>query len=678
MKFRRIVLYGPPGAGKTSIKRLMLDKPPLSKEEEQSTPIFEPPLRLITTDRLTSTGESNDLKVVENEELIQMIAKHLEKDLHNENILPQVVSKSTRQTPNQNPILSECGNKATTKNVDDDGKFHSPKRFTGTFLKKVGNHLIKANSFGVKSLYSVNWTHVIDSGGQPEFADLLPLVFPSEENLYFVVIPLDKKLTEKPNSQYMIDGENCIKSPEQLTLTYYQMIERMCQMAKLSNSSIKIIGTRLDCINEDTLKEKEEQINELKKRYNDVIILNADEDETAILALNAVEKDTSKRAEYIKKLKDITLNGETWCVNKSIPLSWIVLQLMMSRESRNGIISYSNVQKFATDLKIDDSNLSCALTFFSDLALNFYYPDVIKDIVLEKIDVVTLNISQFVKAIYEIPTNRPRSEQLTKFKQNGMFAKSILSKLGLKFEDEFSEEHFLDILEHLRIIHCIAGDEYFFPGILPFASPSDLPCIDSLHHPHPLLIFWEDAPLPHAFFSAVIVTLLRRSDISFSRGSRNRRTVVYLKYKTPTAVGVLLLVDRIHWMELYDNTLKANFQIVRTFVWSACEKVLDSLRLKPLKSTHIFGLYCPSHSQCNIPHKHPCTRMSPSTLQFQCHEEESCNWIEDNPERINWFSGMSLYIIVQWGFLHRAQLMMMVSRVYMQFCLWLKVWMLIM
>ena len=342
LKIRRIVLYGPPGAGKTSIKRLMLDNPPLSTEEEQSTPLLEPPLRLITTDRITSTGKSNIMKVVSDEEVIEMVGKEViemvgkEVKLHEEDtrILEyNVVPRSAHQMPNQNQIvLSEPHDNAN--DVHADVEFHSQElTIADTLIRKIGNNLVKLNYSKVYPLYSVNWTHVIDSGGQPEFADLLPLVFPSEKNLYFVVFPLDQEFDEKPNSQYMIDGENSIKSPRQLALTHYEMIERMCQMAKLSKSYIKIIGTHLDCINEDTLKEKEKELSELKKKYVNVIIPN--KNGTAILALNAVEKNNSKRAEYIEKLKEITLNGETWCVNESVPLSWIVLQLAMSRKSRN-------------------------------------------------------------------------------------------------------------------------------------------------------------------------------------------------------------------------------------------------------------------------------------------------------------------------------------------------------
>ncbi len=657
MRIRRIVLYGPPSAGKTSIKRLLSNLPPLPKEKEQSTPLLEPPVRLISTDRFTTVGDSHDcLKLVENEELIQMIAKelhgkvllknkenvsHEHKGVQHESTQQPILQESTRQ-----PILQESNsNKIAASSSEDSSVQVEYSAGTYKVLRKIGSDLVtleRSGSQHVDPLYSVNWTHVIDSGGQPEFADLLPLVFPSEKNLYFIVIPLDKNFHDQPTSQYRVDGKDCIDSPRSLALTYYEMIERMCQMAKLSNSSVKIIGTRLDCIDEEVLKKKEEELKDLKEKYDDVIILNGTG--TAILALNAIETETSKRKEYIKKLKEVALTSDScWCIEETIPLSWIVLQLVMSRESSNGVISYADVKQIGDSLKIDETSLKDALTFFSDLALNFYFPAVIEDIVVEKIDVVTLNLSQLVTATYEIPTNRPQTKDQIEFKQTGVFSKSLLSQLSLHLGNTFTKEHFIKILEHLKVIHCIANDQYFFPGILPLAPATNSAIVYSDHHPHPFLIFWKDAPLPHAFFPAVIVALLRQEDISLcSAGERNRyRNVMYLNHGN----GVMLLVDCTYWMELYNCSPTNDFWNIRTIVWSACEEVLELLKLKSLTSTCIFGLPC-SYDKCQQAARHPCTLISIAKCQFQCHKEEMNNWIERDPERLQWFQRMLCFTLL--------------------------------
>ena len=66
-----ITLHGPPGVGKTSLKRVILGQPPLPKEKQNSTNIMENPARAISTNRL----KGQLIKEVDNKELIKMLAK---------------------------------------------------------------------------------------------------------------------------------------------------------------------------------------------------------------------------------------------------------------------------------------------------------------------------------------------------------------------------------------------------------------------------------------------------------------------------------------------------------------------------------------------------------------------------------------------------------------------------
>ena len=74
MKPCNITLHGPPGVGKTSLKRLVLGLPPLLKEEENSTNIMEKAVRAVSTHRLRRDG-NNLLAAVDNEEFITMLAQ---------------------------------------------------------------------------------------------------------------------------------------------------------------------------------------------------------------------------------------------------------------------------------------------------------------------------------------------------------------------------------------------------------------------------------------------------------------------------------------------------------------------------------------------------------------------------------------------------------------------------
>ena len=69
-----ITLHGPPGVGKTSLKRVILGEPPLAMEKQNSTNIMEKAARAISTKRFKA-NRGQLLMEVNNEELIKMLAR---------------------------------------------------------------------------------------------------------------------------------------------------------------------------------------------------------------------------------------------------------------------------------------------------------------------------------------------------------------------------------------------------------------------------------------------------------------------------------------------------------------------------------------------------------------------------------------------------------------------------
>ena len=77
MKPCNIILHGPPGVGKTSLKRVILGQPPLPKEKQNATHIVENAARAVSVHRLTAGGRKS-LAEVDNAEMIKMLAKKAE------------------------------------------------------------------------------------------------------------------------------------------------------------------------------------------------------------------------------------------------------------------------------------------------------------------------------------------------------------------------------------------------------------------------------------------------------------------------------------------------------------------------------------------------------------------------------------------------------------------------
>ena len=79
-------------------------------------------------------------------------------------------------------------------------------------------------------MFDSQWYHLIDSGGQPQFYDILPLVY-HRLSLNMVVIQLSEGLDDKPKVTFHSKGRNVYELPDTLQLTNCQFIIKMCQIA---------------------------------------------------------------------------------------------------------------------------------------------------------------------------------------------------------------------------------------------------------------------------------------------------------------------------------------------------------------------------------------------------------------------------------------------------------------
>ena len=100
MKPHNITMHGPPGAGKTSLKRVIIGLPPLPSDEQNATDIVENAVRAVNTDRFTADGRrSVMLTEVNNEELIKMLARKVES---------HCVTSHQTQEPQHKPVSNLC------------------------------------------------------------------------------------------------------------------------------------------------------------------------------------------------------------------------------------------------------------------------------------------------------------------------------------------------------------------------------------------------------------------------------------------------------------------------------------------------------------------------------------------------------------------------------------------
>ena len=458
----------------------------------------------------------------------------------------------------------------------------------------------------VIDLFDANWIYLIDSGGQPQFVDVLPLLFHTE-SLHIVVIRLDEELDSKPKVRFYNKGEDVYIRPDNLTLTNREFIELACQMAEAQATSgnfvpkVMVVGTHKDKLGiygEARLKRINEELMKIHQEYSNVLIRKSTDE--VIYAVNAMAPDGKERQRYTKELQECILkaaekNGDV----VDVPFNWLVFHLGIDKTG--GIVQKSECYKTGEILGMERSEIEDALRYFDKVALLFYYPDDVPDLVFTNMDSLIGRLSNLITASFITPKGCITAPY-DRLRQKGLFKKFFLSII---FEDlynsgeKLSDDNFLKILEYLKIAVNVGDDEYFLPSALSLESTScDFPFQT---RSAPLIFTWDEQILPHGFFLTLVVMLLRQTESNDSLHFELRKYVIQCRHEIQLVVakrrisGVVKLANRKRWVEIcYSGDMSYCFQL-REVITKAVLKVLEVFEHSGLGSPTM-GFLC---SLCN-------------------------------------------------------------------------------
>ena len=676
MKVTCFLLHGAPCAGKTSAKRLLLGLAPLDRGN--STKLLEDvvkAIRNIGTIKVMAVNESClELEVMDGKKTIQMIQREIQKFLDAENKeASQEKSKrnktksspaSSRHTTN-NTVHDHCLATPTpgpSHSSPDEGK-SSPPPITESanpsrseVLRDIATNLdsLESSTDG-PTLFQCHHINIVDSGGQSQFSNLLPLVFLSQMQHHLVTIRLDQLLSDKPKNCYSRDG-TIHQLPERLVLTNYQLIERVCQLAAGSQSRVIIIATRLDDQNtEEPLAKKNELLKPLVLKYADNIVLNEQGD--PIFAVNAMAPVGEERKGYTRMLQEVILDAPVLSTNMTdqvvkkdgidVPLRWIVLEHELNRQSEDvGVFEKTKTESIADDLQVKD--LTEALDFFKELALLYHYP-VLLDKVFTSITPISQRLSEVVEATL-VHKGGLRTNEHKKLQRTGKLSISFLKMLCRKLppNEFFSLDDFVRLMIDLRVFFPIDPDTIFIPSLLPVEITK--PLGKELHEP--LLCYWmhnddEVRILPQSYFHALIVELLGRKEtikLNTMCNDHSRSTIHLIAILASCKKYRLVVVDCDFWFEVFvDSRLECKqHQLILDLIQSCTARVLDQLKLSRLGELQ-YGLRCYS-PECSVEGGHPSECVDRCPFSFKCLKSGEF-WVEEESGRHFWFRGLLIVTI---------------------------------
>ncbi len=552
------ILIGAAGGGKTQTKYLLLNSDP--PPERDSTDLSEPPVRAVSLDRATTT--MSGWKVVTPDEFLSKVLGSMKANKYRSDLpspstagtvppTPSTTSTlppSTSTTSTRQPKASATASDSTPsqpsatargKPVSDRSSGSVYEETLATLEKEVKEKLAHTDH-----VLDVNWVYLLDTGGQPQFQEILPAFIKRALAIFFVT-KLNEKFSDCPTAEYWKKGKKIGEqtssvSNEKFLKRYFRVMQSRCSQTDHGEGPfVFFIGTHKDRVDPDKLDEtctdKNSKLHEmLGDHFQDKLKYHDLSSKDLIYPVNATSRDkvdvdvASKiRGDLHQELENIT--------PERIPYTWFLFEhyiQQLAAEKNLKVLSIEECQWIGgTKLGMSNERCHAALKYLTGLNILFYNPK--RGVVFVNSQVLVGMVSLLVRISYALSggghNDFIKELGLSKggwrtFGTYGLLTVDLLKSLEDKKElkghyrdDIFTPEDFLELLKELQLVALSEKDsqssksaKFFMPCVLRELPQDEIP----QHRPKsptasPLLIYYPDMQLLPAGIFIILIACLQ-------------------------------------------------------------------------------------------------------------------------------------------------------------------------
>ena len=506
---KKLVLMGPPNVGKTAFEALLFNWP--APKHHHSTAIASRPVRAI--ERITDIAEGKVWDVVEAKEILKMLSDAIS-DVTKEDQTTGVSSSdgstlhhSTSKSPSLEGESSVTGPVDSTGPHDDETTKHEPNidivklEHTKEILGLLEDKRKSKRGKRSRELHKATWVHVLDSGGQPQFADV-SRAFLRGNAVNVILVKLTEKLSDKPSFVYSLDGI-AVNAPSELQMTNLQLIEHFVHSVAASKNTCTVsidgkeistkpffivIGTYYDKatkgflnkteITSESIADKNRQILSSLEEFRDQFIFYDKSSNNLIFPVDNLCRINWKKISA--QIRERIMSQEGIGFKVPIPIRWYLFELQMRDKgsSDHGIVSIDSC--YDTRLGMSKKDVKTSLVHFDSLTLRLYYEKVLPNVIFTNPQYLLDILSGLVRTSFVsdlkliLPKGvslSPNTQQM--LQKDGVFEESILDVLVLPFvKSLFTPRDFLLLLESLFVVSPIKNSDssvqrFFMPIVLP-------------------------------------------------------------------------------------------------------------------------------------------------------------------------------------------------------------------
>ena len=533
----KCVTLGPPEAGKTQLKSALIGRFDRSNE---STPMCtgaevvmqrymsgENSWVPLTRERLRNCLHTT----VKDKEFTESSASSLHSAETCIPISPSLVEHQTQTLPAIRQVMN-C-----TKSLDG-GEAERKKALLNQFSAMRANveEGLKADSAEMKSLQKVRMIHLIDSGGQPAFFDIHPVIATSRA-AYFLVYNMEEGLEAKPKIMYRKGGfptkeltnekQSNLDMIKDSLLTLHdcrQMFEQMeSELRRWFGESISQSADAVPVLVIGTRKRVESIASENGKLEANCChlptwseVLDCTETGTKLFAVDSMNPG----CEGVQSVRDVINDAE--CIYRlPLPISWFLCQLIFwsAREDYH-VLTYADLRNLCLHEKLVANNaefLAMVRTFHLLGIFSFPYFDQERTLgeqwkpdshpVFTNPDVLYQQVTKILEVTFRHLEKTKMKQQakrsLKEFQNSGRLNVGTLHHLGIP--DQLGSytgfhSYLLEQLVHWGLAAELASkdsvDNAAGDTMCSYFTPSVLPACDLDQHS-----FSAECPIPDLAFT---------------------------------------------------------------------------------------------------------------------------------------------------------------------------------
>lgn len=550
-----LLLIGVAGAGKSSFKRVLFNHEKKSLQiERNSTPLAEAAIRAVSTSKVAALDADKDNIIWK-----EFTADSLQELLAGYSILSKLKKISgpaniidTHVTPSQSPnarqqsadvnstqIESTSELSLSTDELENTQKQTVPVQTESTvadrhsLLNKLHKNEVVIKFFDGMRQVEVfrlkdkqTWIYVIDSGGQPQFQELLPLFVKNASAVAFFV-KLNELLDQRPSVEYF-SLDKAQGKPYEYSLTHKEVLEnsfhtiqsrkdtsigkdasvhqdfRVGQYVSIGQDSsdatfgqdsrvacdtsvvqkcpkLFLVGTFRDKIHErEDIKSKNESlralINHTECCRKNVIYHHGNDPLFCVNAKNPNEEDFKVASVFRRSVTEQFESSELF----KVPIQWFLFEQLLQKKAQDEkrcIFSIDECKDVAKMIEMDEKNLYVALSFFDSHKVLSWSKNILHDVVFTSAQVFLDKLSELVERSYVLCNNAPEVARSCDFmygmegtwqdfQHYGCITIEVLKQFPKHYSKIFTAKHFLDILVELLVVAKDSRDSYFMPCIL--------------------------------------------------------------------------------------------------------------------------------------------------------------------------------------------------------------------